>query len=684
MDQTVPLTPPPHHEGHHRSARERQRKGPMWGCLRTIAIGAIVLIALLVIVIGGGYWYLGSSSFAGLIRLRIEKTLENRLGRVVTIGSVEVVRSRPQKVILRDLRIANSPGAVNPYFATVKEVVVTGGVDSLWRRKVRVSRVDVIEPHLWFEIYPAGSKLVHNFPHWSSGPPSKYEIVHLDLGTMYVANGAFNFLDRKHDVAADASGLASTIKVTRAEDLYEGIATSPLVHVRIQDYVPFDLDLRGGFRYTPNVLLLQSVALRGRNLEAFLSGRIDPLSDAVYNLRVRSNTGLDRVKEIFRVNKTLDGIVSIDANLRGKAGDFTLAGGWVSSRLKADAYELTDLRGALNVTGDRAVVDVATARYGGGTIGAHYVLPKYAEPYPQAIELRYNGVSLEKLFNDWDIKDTGLRGGATGKLTYRWEKDRVLDGEGAGNASLTKNSEAFSDAKYPIPLSGSAEFGLDRGLVRFRQAQLSTGRSTVGFQGSLRIQDAFSDLAIHIRSEDFAELDRAAYNFAKSAGKKNYTLLGLGGAGDIDASVKGKLKTSAIAAHINATGTKFNDVVLGDGEIDLKYDGIRSILTFDRANFRLAGGRLAFTGTVAFPDNAPMKFDIAAVAENYPGDHAIKAVTLKLDIGGTGTGKLLVHGTPDEGTVRFANLVVREGTAEMRLNGDIHWAPGKGNIDFNL
>src|SRR5438067_1954314 len=147
-------TPTEHHEGHHRSARERQRKGPMWGCLRAIVIGAIIVFALLFLIVGSGYWYLGSSSFAGLVKLRIENTLQNRLERKVTIGEVEVVRSRPQKVILRDLRIANSPGAVNPYFATVKEVVLTGGVDSLWGRKVNVSRVDVIEPHLWFEIYP--------------------------------------------------------------------------------------------------------------------------------------------------------------------------------------------------------------------------------------------------------------------------------------------------------------------------------------------------------------------------------------------------------------------------------------------------------------------------------------------------------------------------------------------------
>jgi len=656
----------------------------MWGCLRTIFIGAIVLLALLFFVIGGGYWYLGSSSFAGVVKLRIENTLENRLGREVTIGSVEVIRSRPAKVIIRDLRIANSPGAVNPYFGVVKQVTVTGGIDSLWGRRVNVSRVDVVEPHLWFEIYPAGAPLLHNFPHWQSGPPSKYEIVHLDLGTMYVTGGAFNFLDRKHNVAADASGLASTIKATMAEDLYQGVFASPLLHVRVQDYVPFDLDLRGGFRYTPNVLVLDSVAMRGTNIEAFLSGRLDPLADGVYNLRLRSNLGLDRVKEIFRINKELAGMVSIDTNLRGKSGDFTLAGGWISNRLKADVYELTNARGKLSVTGERAVVDVETARYGGGTIGAHYVLPQFNEPYPQDVELRYNGVSLEKLFNDWGIQDTGLRGGATGRLTYSWNKDQVLDGEGSGTATLSRHAQAFSNAKYPMPLGGSADFTLDHGVVKFRNAELTTDKTRINFEGSLRIEDVYTDFLMRIHSTDFSELDKIAYNFAKSAGKQTYTLLGLGGAGDISGSIKGKLKTPDVVAHIAATDTMYNNVVLGTSDLDLKYDGGNSVLTFTRAVFTLPGGRIAITGTVGFPDNGEVKFDIAADAVNYPVDRAIKAVTLKLDIGGTGTGRLIVTGTPDSGVTRFVNLIVREGTSEMRLNGDVRWSPGKGNIAFDL
>src|SRR5258706_11244451 len=92
---------------HHRSARERQRRGPMWGCLKALVFTFAGLMALLVIVIGGGWFYLGTTSFAGFVMLRVEKTLEARLGRAVSILDVQNVRPRPAQILIYDLRNAN-------------------------------------------------------------------------------------------------------------------------------------------------------------------------------------------------------------------------------------------------------------------------------------------------------------------------------------------------------------------------------------------------------------------------------------------------------------------------------------------------------------------------------------------------------------------------------------------------
>ena len=536
----------------------------MWGCLRWIAGGFVILAVLLVLLIGGGWWYLGTTSFADLVKLRIANTLETKLGRHVDIGDVDIVRGRESQVILKDLRIANAPGAMKPYFATVKQLVITGGVDSFWGRRIRVGRIDVVEPRINFEIFPAGAPLVHNFPHWQSGPPGRYEIYHLDLGTMYVRNGTFDFNDRRHNVGAIAAAVDATIKVTSQEDLYAGTMTSPQLTLRIQDYAPFNTAMRGDFRYAPNVLDLRSVALDGGpDMKIFLRGRVAPLADAVYNLRVQSRVGLNRVREIFRVQKVLDGPFVMDANLAGRAGTFKLTGGWVSPKVDADVYTLTNARGRLDVTDVRAIVDVERAQYGGGTLAAHYVLPQYAEPYPMSVDLRYNGVSVEKLFANWSIPNPGLSGAATGRLVYHWNKDKLLEGAGEGNAVVSTAGAAPSrrggeDAATPaggtpaLPVRGSIDYALDNGVVAFKKMELDTAASHISLTGKLRIADASVDWLVKIHSTDFSELDRIGYNFAHSAGKKTYTLLGLGGAGDITGNIKGKLKAPEVVAHIVA------------------------------------------------------------------------------------------------------------------------------------
>jgi len=681
---------------HHRSSRERQRRGAMWGCMKWVGCSSVGLLVLLLVIVGGGWWYLGTASFADLVRLRIEKTMEARLGRDVTIGSLKIEKGTQSRVIVNDIKIANVPGGKRRNFATVKQLIITGGIDSFWGRKLRVGRVDLIEPRMSFEVFAPGGKFDHNFPHWQSGPPSRYEIYHLELGTLQVHNGTFEFVDHRHDITAIARRMTSTVNTTSKENLYAGVMNSEAVEMRIQDFVPFKVGMRAQFRYTPNVLDLQSVALEGGpDLKIFVDGRVAPLADAVYNLRLRGNVGLNRIREIFKVQKKLEGPFILDASLRGKQGDFILAGGWVSPRIVADTYELSDARGTLDVRDERTLIDVESARYGGGTISAHYQLPQYAEPYPMSVELRYNGVSIEKLFSDWGIEGTGLRGGATGHLAYHWEKDRVLAGAGEGTAALSKMSvgaAALGSAHggerahtYPIPLGGSTDFALDNGVVTFRRMELVTDASRINLTGKLRIEDAWTDILMQIHSDDFAELDRIGYNFAHSAGKETYTLLGLGGAGDLTGSVKGKIKTPEVTAKITSTGTKYNNVLLGDGDIELRYDGGAGVLTFDRANFREGNARLSMTGTVAFPDRGPSpRFDLAMEAVNYPVERAIGIVNLDLVAHGSGTGKLVVTGTPEEGKVTFANLTVRQAKGDVRLNGSVAWFPGKGNSVFDL
>src|SRR5262249_11796169 len=154
------------------------------------------------------------------------------------------------------------------------------------------------------------------------------------------------------------------------------------------------------------------------------------------------------------------------------------------------------------------------------------------------------------------------------------------------------------------------------------------------------------------------------------AGKKTYTLLGLAGAGDITGNLKGKMKSPDVTAKIAAAGAKYNNVLLGDADIELRYEGAKSVMVFDRAVFREGSARLSMTGTIEFPDRGPSpRFDLAMDAVDYPVDRAISIVALKLVAHGIGTGRLVVTGTPDEGKVTFAGMTLHQAKGDLRLNG---------------
>ncbi|HVT04555.1 MAG TPA: outer membrane protein assembly factor BamA [Thermoanaerobaculia bacterium] len=664
------------------SALVRRRRTPMWGCVRGLFIAGLVVLAILLVSV---FFYIGTERFARLIQAKIVENLASHLNRKVFIGKVTLIRGLQTRVIVDDLRIANAPGALTPYFATVRQVEIVGGIDSFLQRRIKVGRIDIRDPHVDFEVFPEGAPLTHNFPSWKPSPPSKGEIVRLDVSKMFIKNLAFDFNDRRHQIVVNIAGLSSEVTPTARLQNYAGLAESPSVTVRIQDYLPFQVALRGGFLYVPGKLELKSIALRGQGIETFVAGKLDPLTEGVYNLDIASHIDLHRVRQIFRVDKTLQGLVAFNGKLGGRGGDFKLDADLRVPQLKADAYDLADVRGHMVTTGEKTVADIKSARYGGGTIGAHYLLANYSEPYPMHVDLRYDHISLEKLFADWTVENSGLRGAATGQLHYDWEKDRILQGSGVGHAALSRSSLSFGNPHYAVPIAGATDFTLRRGVIGFQKGSLDTSTSHVDFAGSLRIDDLYAKLKYQIHSSDLTDLDQLAFNLAHSLGKKNYTVLGLGGSATASGTIEGRFKDPLVMASIEGQHVRYNQVDLGDAALGLRYDGKTSRLNFERGQFNFDGGRLEITGTLDFPDRGPSpEFNLNLSADGYPVKRALDAINLQLGLDGRGTGNLVVRGTPDRGNVSFANFVVTRDKSKLRLNGLIAWLPGKGNVEFNL
>lgn len=663
----------------------RQRNRPIRGCMRLIGCGSLIVIALLLLTSGGAYYYLGTDHFARLIKRKIEANLEWRLGREVTIGRVILHRRDLDRVVLQNITIANVAGATRPYLATVREVELNGGLESFWTRTVRIGRVDVRDPRLNVEIFREGSPHPHNFPGWRRGEPRSYQIARVEIDSMLIEGAIVEMLDRRHDFDFLAEGIRSEVTPTFQKQIYEGRATSPRVTLRFKEYEPILLTMNAGYDYHPGVLTLDPASFTGEGIELIAIGKVDPLTQAVYDFRITARTELARIGEIFEIERPLDGRLSFDGRLRGEKGKFDLEGGFAAPTVSADAYELGEVQGTVTASDQAMAVQIESASYGGGSITADYQLSQYAEPYPMSVDLEFDGVSLEALFADWDVANTGLRGGATGTLSYAWEKDDLLGGRGSGEARLAGGAVAFGNARYPMRVSGRTSFGLDAGLIRFGPSTLQTPESTTDFSGALRIEGLIADLDVAIRSRDFSELDRLAYNFAHALDKNDYELLGLGGAGTIRGEVAGPFDRARIRATVDASGFEYGEVLLGDADIELRWTGTEGVLRFEPGVFVLGDGRVVLRGTITLPERGPGPvFDLAAEVTGYPVERILEVAGLDLAITGIGTGTILVQGIPDRGNVTFEDVaIVREGQ-RIHLQGQLAWMPGEGNVNLDL
>ncbi|HVR42688.1 MAG TPA: outer membrane protein assembly factor BamA [Thermoanaerobaculia bacterium] len=666
------------------SSFRRQRTRPIRGCIRLLGWGLIVLVMVLLLISGGAWYYFGTDNFAAVIKARVEQNLEWRLGRDVRIGRVVVSRSLG-RVLLQDISIANVPGGRREHFAFVREVEIVGGIESFWTRTIRVGRVDVRDARLNVEIFPRESPVLHNFPSWRRGERRRFQITRVEIEKMFVTGADVELLDHRHDFHVVARSISSEVTPTLRKSIYVGDAESPSVTLRFKDYEPIALEMRAHYDYHPGALTLSPAVFEGGGIEIIAEGAIEPLTEAVYDFEIAARTELARVREVFRVEPELEGLVSFDGGIRGEKGDFRLEGGFRIPALLADTYELANFTGRVTADPDTVGVEIESADYGGGTLTGDYRLEQIAEPYPMSVDLRYQAVSLEKLFEDWNVPATGLRGAATGTLRYAWEKNDLLRGSGEGDARLAPGAVAFGDARYPIPVSGQTRFALDSGVIRFGSSSLRTPRSVVDFRGNLGIEGLVADLAVDIRSRDFAELDRIAFNFARALDKPDFELLGLAGSGRIAGTVRGPLDAATVVARLTGSDFRYNAILLGSAEMTLRWDGRAGVLRFDPAVFRDAGGSVVLTGTISFPDTGPSpRFDLRAEVAGYPAERILAAVELDLEIRGTGTGVVLVEGVPDRGRATFEGVTIVRDDRRINLGGMVDWEPGEGNVSFDL
>lgn len=649
------------------------------GCLRGIFRTTRTTMLIVLVVLGAGWYWLENGSIGEFVADRISAALETGLGRDVAVGRVSIRPTIPPKIVVRDVRIANLPGASSPEFARVGRLEVTGIIRSIVERRIDLGTIRVHDVAVSIEKMPASAGGGFNIPSWTSQDDSATPEV--DIRRILLENIGVEYVDRDAQMKVSLSGLTAAVRPgKKLESLSATIERGDVRFSAGQVKLP-PLGIAGALRADTRGLTIESFAARNDVLEIGARGAVSFEKEGATEVAADVRADLARLRGPLGLpaDITMDGRVVSAITVR--AGDgVEVAGTFQSGSARYDVYKVDALEGHFAVGGRGIEVALDKARFAGGAAKVSLSIPSADED--NVFEVEHDGVRVEQLLGTWGIGSSGLMGHADGKLSYRWRGKDVLDGRGEGRAVIEVERDGTTKALYAVPVEGTASYRFEDRRLVFDPLTIETGATSATVRGGFALETLAASLVADVRARDIRELDRITADIARSLGEKDWALLGIAGDGTLHASLSGSLAKPVVDGRIVAKRFHWAGVDLGDADAGLRFDASSGKLTFRRARFTAEGGTLTLHDDIVLPPGGEPVFGLTMEAERYPAPRALAAIALDLPVRGTATGGLRVTGRPSRGTVLFESLELVDQGAQASIDGTIGWTPEKNGLEL--
>ena len=649
------------------------------GCLRGIFRTTRTTFAIVIILLVAAWFWLETGSAGEVLGDRISIVLGEGLEREVAVGRVSIWPTIPPRIVVRDIRIANLPGAASADFARFGRLEVSGIIRSLVERRGDLGTIRVFDATVSIEKMPAGAGGGFNLPSWKSeadGEPPK-----VDIRRVLLRNTAVEFVDRDASARITLAHADADIRPgKRLESLRGLINQGELRVVSGKIHLP-PMAVTADVGADKRALTIASIDARNGVLDVSARGNIAFEKPGGVNIAAELRADLARLRAPLGLPKaiTLDGHVVSSITIRGEES-LELAGTFHSAAARYDIYKAEKVDGHFRIADGSMEFALDKARFAGGDARVALAIP--AGDADNVFEVEHANVRVEQLLGVWGIGSSGLMGHADGKLVYRWRGKDVLAGSGEGTAEIEVERDGTTRALYAVPIEGSARYRLANRRLTFEPLQIETGSTSATITGGFALEGLAASVSADVRARDFRELDRITADIARSLGEKDWKLFGIAGDGTIRAQLGGTLTRPVVDGRIVAKGFHWAGVELGDADVDLRYDAVASAVDFRRANFTADGGSITLRDEIGLPRGGEPTFSLTIDASRYSARRALDAVGLKLPVRGLATGGLRVTGRASRGSVLFESLEIVDGSSRASIDGILGWTPEKKGIEL--
>jgi translocation and assembly module TamB len=524
---------------------------------RTIGWILAGLLALLLIVAVGGYFYLKSNGFQ---QYAISKIIEQTT--LATGGKTELQHLdfdlSTLTAHLYNVTIHGKEGPGRPPLLQADELTVRLGIQSVLHHKITLREILLEHPVLHVQVNRDGQNNLPEAPPSQSG--SQTNVFDLAVGHVQLTNGEIDYNDRKTPLEADLFDLGTEIRFESLAKRYRGTISYDNGRIRYAQFSPLGHNLVFSFNATPDRLTVESADLKVGTSEILLRAGIsnysNPVADGDYEIRLHAqdfasmSPGTAPAGDVSLIGKLHYQAAGNQPLLRSISVSGQIASQMLSAAASGSRIQLHQLAGRYQLAnGTLQITDVKLNSLGGHLTGDAEIQHLDGTPASR-VRTSLHGISLGAL--QQTLRTSALRGAVlsgtlNGTADASW-KGSVSNIRAHSDLRVrAAASKATNPSGSEVPVNGAIHLTYDepRNTLVLRDTAFQIPSATLTAHGEI---SDHSSLQIQMSASDLHQLAALAASFRPTQSGPP----AVSGTASLTAIVHGSMQNPHIAAQLQA------------------------------------------------------------------------------------------------------------------------------------
>ncbi len=480
-------------------------------------IGLILaaLLVFIVVVAVSVNLLVESVTFHNFAIRKITEAAEQATGGKTKIGGLDF-RLSTLTANLYDVTVRGHESAGSPPLLHVDKLTVGFKIQSVLRRKIYLSDLEIVHPVVHFEVDRNGKS---NAPQTSSSQTgSSSSVFDMAVRHLLLTNGEINYNDQTIPMNADLYDLGANIHFDLLSNRYSGSIAYDNGYIKYAQYAPFPHSLRAEFSATPSVLTLQPVDIKvgssSATLHASIANYSHPNLSGDYSVVIHTQDfaafapGTDPAGDVLLRGKINGSDVSNQPLLKALVIDGEISSNAISAAASTGRIEARKLRGNFRLADGALRASGINLESLGGILRADVDMQHLDSTPSTEVRASFHGISLQaaqQALRRPELRQVALSGILDGKSGASWtgsvqnmraSADLTLRAEAQNKKSVSGTSTVA------MPVDGVIHMTYDgqRNAIGLRSSTLHipstvmTARGEISDHSNLQIQTTVSDL----------------------------------------------------------------------------------------------------------------------------------------------------------------------------------------------